>query len=316
MPFFNNGFIVATKNRTFFGSFFQKRTAFLLIFLTGAAPPFNPSTSGYHLVFEDEFNTATTIDLADSRAAGFNWYLKGFFGGRVTPAQDIKVANGILTLSAPDRAVLASAAPVRKGSGWHGKVFGGGFYIEAQIAFDPVQPAHLRAWPAFWSMAIEHLQGIRPGTYEDYIEDDIFEDDTAHFAGAATYGGAIHDWYGVHDKTCPGQQYCDMTNNGSSAFQNFVIHAPPTTDWRQFHDFGQLWVPATTGHAGFVQYYLDGRPTRDIVTWPPGRVASPAPFGVMDQDHLVIVLSTGTQTMQVDWVKIWQKPSGAKNETR
>jgi hypothetical protein len=42
--------------------------------------PNDPAASGYQLVFHDEFNSASTIDLDASGFPGFNWYPQQFFG--------------------------------------------------------------------------------------------------------------------------------------------------------------------------------------------------------------------------------------------
>jgi hypothetical protein len=286
---------------------------------TPAFDPADPGKSGYKLVFDDEFNNPGTIDWRDTRQAGFNWYLGGFFGGKTASAGALKVQNGVLTLAAADHTQIGTAGPLVHGHGWMGKVFGGGAYIEARLAFDPDQQPHPRAWPAFWSMAIEHMQGVAAGTFEHFIEDDFFEADT-NSAGANSYGGAIHDWFGVYKVTCPVTHYCSFVNDGRSSFRNHVIHVATATDWRQFHIFGQLWQPASATADGHAAYYFDNKPTGDQVSWPangnPGAAAD-APFAVIDQDHLVIILETGGgQEMRVDWVKVWQKPGQADDQTR
>ncbi len=280
-------------------------------------PPFDLAKSGYKLVFDDEFNSLKTIDMAESRDPGFNWYRGAFFGRKATQAADITISNGILTLTDPDVAQIATAAPLHAGPGWTGNAFGGGFYIEARIAFQPAPAPAKHAHPAFWSMAIEHLQGTAAGTYEHFIEDDFFEDDTRFPTAPKTYGGAMHDWYGVYRQTCPAAQFCDIANDGMSAFDNFRIQTQASTDFRQFHVYGELWVPASNHRNGFVQYDFDNAATTDRVTWALGSFASPAPFGIIDRDHLVIILGTGSgEAMHVDWVRLWQIPAQADDETR
>ncbi len=278
--------------------------------------PADPGRSGYKLVFDGEFRSSAVIDMGDTRQSGFDWYRGAFFGHAATPASSISISNGILTLAGDHNTQIATAAPNGLPQGWAGKVFGGGGFIEARIAFAPTDQPRKTQWPAFWSMAIEHMAGTAPGTFEHYIEDDFFENDTG-FAGADSYGGAMHDWFGVYKQTCPGKAYCSFSNNGDLGLDNFVIHVPPTTDWRQFHVFAQLWTPATPRHEGSVQYYFDNMPTTDKIIWPYAATpAQTAPFGIIDQDHLVIILSTGGgQTMQVAWVGIWQQPGKADDWT-
>lgn len=281
-----------------------------------AFDPADPGRTGYKLVFDGEFPSNAVIDMGDTRQSGFEWYRGAFFGHPATPAASISIKNGVLTLAGADSTQIATAAPNGMPQGWVGKVFGGGFFIEARIAFNPAAPPHKTQWPAFWSMAIEHMAGTALDTFEHYIEDDFFENDTV-WAGANSFGGAMHDWFGVYKQTCPGKAYCSFSNDGDLGLDNFVIHVPPTTNWRQFHVFAQLWTPATPQQNGAVQYYFDNAPTTDRITWPYAATpAQVAPFGIIDQDHLVIILSTGGgQTMQVAWVRIWQKPADADDWT-
>jgi hypothetical protein len=75
-------------------------------------------------------------------------------------------------------------------------------------------------------------------------------------------------------------------------------------------------VPGTAdnGNQGYVQYYFDGQPTTDKVTWTNSGTGTPPPvgnfqFSIMDKQHQVIELGTGVDApMDVDWVHVWQLP--------
>ena len=171
-------------------------------------------------------------------------------------------------------------------------------------------------------MAVEHLAGKgasqwpgQPAGYEHFIEDDFFEYDTM-WAGAATYGGAVHDWYGKWKETCP--SFCSIANaGGPSGLNNFVIHVPAGTDWTLFHTFGQLWIAGNSanGNRGYLQYYFDGQPTSDKISWldvygpevPPPSGSNI--FSIIDKQHLALVLGTGAhQSVSVKRVRVWQLP--------
>ena len=49
--------------------------------------------------------------------------------------------------------------------------------------------------------------------------------------------------------------------------------------------------------------------TRRLFSRPEGPSHVPWTFGVMDRQHLVLILSTSaTAPMVVDWVRVWQSP--------
>lgn len=294
-----------------------------------ADPPAEQSFAGrtYQLTFNDEFEHPTTIDLNDTGAPGFHWYRRQFFGGKPTPGgANITVANGILTLGGRGQpgGWLNTAAPAPGKEGWTGQVFRHGGYFEARLRFDPhAQPTATspNAWPAFWSMAIEHmaLKGAdqwpgQPAGYTHFIEPDFFEYDTRWLPDNTAYGGAVHDWYGIYNHPEPGfKQVANCGGASRTRFENFVIKVPAGNDFAQWHTFGCLWVPAMAGTEGYLQFTFDGQNTTDRVSWagspqdPPPR--EPWQFSILDQQGLVLLLAAGENwPIEVDWVRVWQTP--------
>lgn len=314
----------------------------------GKFDPTNPTTSGYQQAFSDDFNSPSTIDLKATGAPGYKWYTTPFFGGSPTPASQISVANGVLSITPGSQQTgnwnLATAAPANNANGFVGNVFGGGGYFEAAIkiypdqipalAGNPTQKDLSKGWPSFWSFAIEHATHNAtnadqwPGQangFQHYIEADFFEFDT-NWAWDRTYGGMLHDWYGVYLKTCPGT-VCQVANGGSGTkYNNFVVDPDKRAmsggkiDWGQFHTFGLLWVKgdASNNYTGYAQYYFDGYPTNDYVSWktPPANLTpsqlpnSAYGFGVLDSQRLLVILGSGVnQRMDVDFVRVWRLPA-------
>jgi hypothetical protein len=280
----------------------------------GAAfDPNNPAASGYQLAFHDEFDSASTIDLNASGLPGFNWYRQQFFGRPPTSSNFITMANGELIISGMDTTsfyTLASAAPSTNVFGYVGNAWGGGAFIESRFHFDPAT-INTNGWPSFWSMAVEHMAapgvadqwpGQAPG-YAHFIEDDFFEYDTHSFAGAQSYGAAMHDWYGIFNPT---MGYSNIFNE-----TNFVVQTGAGTDFTEFHTYAQLWVPSTNGQPGYVINYFDGNALSQV-NWVGSGPGTPPPsgnalFSIIDQDHLVLCLGTGTgEPMVFDWVRVWQ----------
>jgi len=301
---------------------------------TGAAIPQAAKAAGYtKLTFDGEF-IRNTIDLNNSTAPGFDWYLAQFFGQTATASHSVVTnSDGSVTLSGKDTVIsINSAAPRRGAPDWVGTAFGGGGYFEAIVKFDPAKTmANIGSqWPAFWSMAIEHLDAL-PGEqwlgqatgYSHFIEPDFFEYDVANNFVPNQYGGAIHDWYGIQKRTCRNKGYCGVTNasGGGSSFTNFRVRVPSKTDFTKFHSFGFLWVPATSTAMGYARYYFDGIATSDRVTWskysdqPPPPGLAPWTFGIIDRQHLVIALTTGpNQPLTIKKVIVYQA-SAAHNLT-
>jgi hypothetical protein len=278
------------------------------------------------MTFSGNF-TMSSIDLDNKADAEFTWYPFRFFGARGHARGAVLTdAEGNATLGTQTLAVsLATAAPATSSAHWKGTAFGGGGYFEATLRFDPVRTTKAKPteWPAFWALPIEHAvstpgeqwRGQPPG-YVHFAEPDFFEYDVWPFSPLTSYGGAIHEWYGIFKKTCPDANFCSVSNSGGgqTRFSNFVIHTPPGTDFTTFHRFGFLWVPASGIEHGYAQYYFDDVATADTVTWaaftgqdpPPG--VSPWTFGVLDQEHLVLIVGTGAdQPMTVASINVWQR---------
>ncbi len=294
--------------------------------------PANPAASGYALVFDDEFNSINTIDVNNTGAPGFNWYASSFVSGP-TSAGNIQVANGALTLLQSNNNFsygIGTAGPASNADGFVGRAFGGGAYYEASVKFNPanVNPATTN-WPSFWADSLEvwvsnSLHNAQwPGQaagFKNFVEDDFFEYD---LGTTGAYNGALHNWYGQVGQ-CGGGWYCDINNNpqggngGTSGFTTGTPSVPAGTDWTQYHTIGSLWVAgnAANGNHGYIQRYFDGVPNTDRVTWVGPPNANPPPtgqaqFSVMDQQHMVVALGTGTTNnigFTIDWVHVWQIP--------
>jgi hypothetical protein len=291
--------------------------------LSAVVPPQAAAVGYLTKTFSGTFSNPT-VDLASTEQPGFNWYPWHFFGQDPPRPESVAInADGSIVIGAAGLvSSLASAAATRTPSHWVGVAFGGGAYFEATLKFDPEKTAKGKptGWPAFWSMSIEHLADLdgqqwpkQPPGYVHFIEPDFFEYDVWSFRPRHYYGGAVHESYGIYRTTCAGENFCSVHN------PRFTIEAPPETDYRSFHKFGFLWVPATRSTQGYARYYFDGAATDDIIIWdlytnqppPPGQ--APWAFGIIDQQHLVLILGTGTeQPMTVASVSVWQS-SPAKN---
>jgi hypothetical protein len=255
-------------------------------------------------------------------------YLWNFFGQ--STASNAVTANddGSITLlgGGPTSGQVASASLAANADKFQGIAFGGGAYFEATLKFDGWQgqssnPNSLsRGYPAFWSMAIEHLAQISTGAdqwsgqasgYEHFSEVDFLEYDLAYLQKSDdVYGGSIHDFYGVFDQTCAPSDYCNIQNPYSTKIEK----VPADTDFSAYHTYGLLWVPATATADGYIQWYFDRTAVGQPVTWAqftnqtPPTTPADTDFGIVDLQHLVVILGTGTQyPMTVSAISVWQK---------
>lgn len=284
----------------------------------GDAIPAAAAAAGYRMetLAVDQL-TPSTVDSKLTYASGFQLYYFNFEGMTPDPSTTTFNADGSAVSSTTKTgwnaygSFMTSAGVIRGGPGFRGTAFGGGGYFEATMSFNAalVNTAN-GAWPAWWSMALEHMiskgdqwPGQRPG-YEHFIEPDFFEYDTGH---GASYGGAVHDWYGVN-------------NSGNYYNPNFVRNVPSTTNFSQYHRYGFLWKPATATTKGSLSYYFDGvqvGATYTYTKWtnqpPPPGANTPWTFGVIDSRHLVLIIGTGPPApMQIKSIQVWQ-PSGVNN---
>jgi hypothetical protein len=284
-----------------------------MVAASACASPFNPgnpAASGYALTFNGTFGGPNGIDINNTRAPGFNWY---YPSPGAIPAGDVSVdSNGILTLNASasdySQAILQSAVATSSTT-YVGNVWGGGWYVEGSIAFNPAQVNFANGWPCFWAVSIENFIGKAQWSgqvsgYTHFIEDDMFE--YMMQAGVNSFSSGMHDWWGIWNTTCSGG-YCGVNNN------NGIIQLG-ATNWTQFHTVGQLWVPgsAANNNNGYVTTYFDGTPVMTINWVDQGDGVLPPQgtftFSIIDKQHLFLVLGTSVGApMKVQWVHVWQR---------
>lgn len=251
------------------------------------APPDPPLTPEYKLVFMDHFDT---LDLARGGAdrKPHTWYPGVWWSSKKTALSNIAVNGSILSLTwnrnqAPGtdtQTTIATLSPDKLiFKAWR---YG---YFEARMRWDVVKGA----WPAFWLISVQDATGqnVYNGT-KRAGEIDVFEGQGAH---PKIFYGTIHEWINSH------------TDHPSrdNAFQ-----LPEGTDMSQFHTYGLLWTP------GKVTWYFDDLPLH----------TEPTPEVFDKQDYfLVLTMQEGVDwtgddlsgvtaprmTLNVDWVKVWQK---------
>lgn len=278
--------------------------------------------------FAGRFN-AKTVDTGATQKRGFQWYCWNLFGYHSDPKSVVLNADGSATFMGQSwggAGELVSAVQDSSGNGFVGHSFGGGAYIEAVLKWPPLPDAagNVTAWPAFWALALEgHVKpyespwaGQRKA-YLHMIETDFFEA-LPDLAGRDLYGGSLHDWYGILGKTCAPDQMCQARKPSWTGRRA----VPEGTDFSQYHRYGFLWVPATQHSKGYAQFFFDSKQVGYTYEWellrdqPPPPTNQPWAFGILDQQHLFIILGTGSlQPMTVQSVDVWQGGTAANLDT-
>lgn len=254
--------------------------------------------------FFDDFASISTIDTANTKAAGFNWYVNNAWPNAGSPwttatatqAGDISVSNSVLTL-ATDRSTfgetLNTAVSAVNANSYLGTVFTGGAYFETRFKFNPATALLADAsWPAFWSTAVEYMaQNAAHFGEMDFIEA------VPTGTGTVSMNSATLDW-------------TSGSNNHSSNTTGLVA---ADANW---HTYGRLWVPASLNSGtGLLKTYIDGVLVATVQYSATGG-ASPAfspsnPNGVasiIDSQHFPIILGAGPSwSVQIDYVAVWQR---------
>jgi len=237
---------------------------------------------GYKLVFADDFDT---LDLGSGDSKAHTWYSGVWFSPEEPEPTNISANKSILSLTwssaqgPADTSITTLSRDKRKFKAWR---YG---YFEARMRWEPVKGA----WPAFWLIPVQDATGqdIYNGTKRSG-EIDVFEGQGEQ---PHTFFGTIHEWTNSHT---------------DQASRNNAFQLPSDTDMSQFHTYGALWTP------GNITWYYDNRPLHSEPTPP-----------IFDQQDFFMVLTmqegrnwkngdlsgvtAPRMTLNVDWVKVWQK---------
>lgn len=253
--------------------------------------PAAASAAGFdNLVFCDDFNSSSTIDVNATGNQGFNWYtaLPRWFGSH-TPASDYSLSNSVITLSQSRNTAnwaLATQDPITgAGRSW---VFG---YFEARIKFDPKDVTSSNGWPSFWGLS---SNAARNSPVNLWGELDFFE------AGnrVIDFYGTVHQW-----EALPG---------GSVGYANSNYHQSPKVNWNTWQTVGCLWKPGAiswflNGKPLMTQYYSqNGLPSPQAAGGPGLPPAPSGTFSELEHDGQEVVIGTGPNfPLEIDWVRVW-----------
>lgn len=290
-------------------------------FINPTVPSVASARSFTTLAFYDNFSSTSTIDLGDTLASGFKWYIHNTFPANAggansgwatepsTPSNLFWIGSGYLTLSNavpaqhPVGVGLMTCGTKGSAPGYVGNAFSGGFYAEVMMSFDPAKAlAGLAAWPVWWTVTTEELTGA----VTHFPELDGYE---ALPSGTGTFNSnvTIHDWIITNGVT---SQSIQNTNG-------LIDAALAGYDFTKMHRFGRLWVPASKNSGtGLLQTWVDGvHITANDVTYQSGAPATPGAspsnpngtFFITESDHFCFILGAGTNwPTNFGSVQIWQ----------
>jgi hypothetical protein len=139
-----------------------------------------PAAWDLHTVtFFDDFTTLNTIDIHDTKAPGFNWYVDPNWpnyltGLDVTGPTNYSINSSVLTTDATALAaghyVLPISAVYTSGGNWNGFVFTPSVLLEASQATQQVRPGQM----SFWTHSLAFLLSANPPNGW-HIENDFYE---------------------------------------------------------------------------------------------------------------------------------------------
>jgi beta-glucanase (GH16 family) len=239
--------------------------------------PAQAAAAGFkNLIFDDEFNSINTI--SPNNSGTYNWYTwNPYSTSAEMPLSDFQVQNGCLTIETDLSGYSAGLMTINSTTDTAGTFQLG--YFEARMQFYPAG-SQGGAWPAFWSYALQAIQGTTPYAELDFIE--------AYPGGA---GGATLGSNGVTLLTTVHQ----WTSSSSSTQQpNDVPALPANFNYDAFHIYGCLWTTDS------VTWYIDNQPVMTVATGPG------TSFTALEQDQMFLVLGTGKSwPVTFDYVRVW-----------
>ena len=258
-------------------------------------PPPPAAAVGYKsLVFNDDFDSLSSIDANNTGKPGFNWYIDPpVWGGIPVPLATYSVSNSVLELNSVPAGAWMTSYCIKNNCG-HSFRYG---YFEARIHFDAALGIKSAGWPAFWALSTYHS---RVNNMDHWAELDFFE----------AYTGGKHDYSGdfvgtVHDWADSSKVHYQNSNNWKPLSKS--------VDFNKWHTYGCLWGP------GKVTWYFDGQAlitqNYSAAGFPdpkPNGTTTNAPagtFSILDTDRQGMLLILGSDPnwpICVDWVRVWQ----------
>lgn len=288
-------------------------------------PPAASAVGFNRLSFNEDFNSGAGVDVNDTRAPGYSFYVHNDFpnnaidpGGPThppTPASCFSFSGSIMTCSGGTDTngnngflMCTSAANPSNPATLIGQQFGGGWYMEISMAYVVPSNGGADGWPVFWVWSTNILiDGLSPPTYATEI--DMIE--VPNTGGGSPQHNYIFRWENI------GPSPTTLRNANGDVSQSY-------TPGNQ-NKFAYRWTPTSmnVGGAGIgtLQAYTNDvlvsasactySATAPMSPDPPGMSGGPNINGMysdMDSEQFVVIIGFGKDnpSIMVDWVRVWQ----------
>lgn len=291
---------------------------FTSIFFHGAAlnVPAPAAMWGYNTrAFFDDFNSSSTIDVNNTKVAGFQWYVNGAWPNvpnasawstaPAVSAGDISVSAGELVIATGNNAGISSlnTAVALSGSNYRGTIISPGFYFEARFKFNPVlSMMGQAAWPILWAESIDFERGLITDGNK-FFELDFFEAFPTANGNPSPLSSNRFQWI------YSGGVYTGTHTTGQN------LSATPDAN---YHTIGVLWVTSgLNSGTGLFQVYYDGvHQTSNDVTYSSGGTSTPGASGgagnvnglffISESQKYSIMIGAGSGVpITIDYVAVW-----------
>lgn len=249
--------------------------------------------------FWDDFTSSSTIDMTNSLAPGFKWYLGNNWpraldlnwpGGAPvttpTPTSWFSIGSGGLSISAliddvRGQVLLTSCGPIASAPFYVGTPITGGFFLRTVQGASGSSGAN--AWPLIWTFPTEFLVGGVGGAAV-FVENDHLEGHANQPVG--NFQRLLHHWlYPGHNDNAFGGPHGAPPTTGTVA-DSFVVPA------------------ALNGGTSKMDYYVNG-----VVESVTDSTSYPGSFDLYMSNHNCIILGSGFgSTLVLRSLQVWQTP--------
>ena len=246
------------------------------------------------LVFEDDFDSIDTIDVDNTGAEGYKWYVERVYKAPPLEKDDYKVENSILTLCEKVPTYNFGLVSV------HPKTQVGYSFFKGVLEYrfriprprKNVQEEGEDGIPAVWSFPPDKLNDVT----KDWVEPDWLE-----YWGDGFWTTTIH-----HSKRE------DPSGGVDYWISNYNHAGPKGLEDGEWHTMTCLWDD------GVIESYLDGelcvrvtyapKELNEEIVWLHAGERAGDEYAPLEYDPQALILSgSWCNPLEIDWIRVWQQ---------